>query len=105
MKRKIHEIISMIDEVNEDAVVYAKRIEGEFKDSSETVLLELTEEEQELPTAEIARLKCPGFDYFLEVFLIKELLEDFLHQNPRWDFNQKVERVIYYAEFDAYKFD
>lgn len=91
----------MIDEIDEDAVVYAKKIEGEFKSSSEAIFLELTDEEQELLPSEIARLKCPGFDYFLEVFLIKELIEDLLHQYSEWNLNQKVDRVIYYAEFDA----
>ncbi len=65
-------VITNSSDMNEDLVVYAKKIDGRFLSSSEAVLLELTEEEQDLKTNEIADKKCPGFSYFLEMFIIKD---------------------------------
>ena len=61
----------------------------------------LTEDELDMPTDEIARLKCPGFDYFLEVFIIKELVGALVEDNPSVSTAHKMEVVIHYAEFDA----
>lgn len=97
----VKECISKIDELNDDAVIYAKRIDGKFNSSSETVILELTEEEQDLPAATILKDKCPGFDYFLEIFLIKEVLDGYIQNNPSAGLSMKADRIVYYAEFDA----
>ena len=97
----IQEIILNIDSINEYSVVFAKRIEGQFKSYSESIILELTEKELELPIKEIADAKCPGFDYFLEIFLIKEILNDIKDSNQYNDFTKKVERIIRYVEFDV----
>ena len=94
-------VITNSSDMNQDLVVYAKKIDGRFLSSSEAVLLELTEEEQDLKTNEIADKKCPGFSYFLEMFIIKETMADFENVEPKWDIEQKIERVIHYAEFDA----
>ncbi len=87
--------------LNDDLVVYAKKIDGRFISSSEAVLLELKEEEQDLKTNEIADRKCPGFSYFLEMFLIKEMMDDLENIEPKKNLEQKIETVIHYAEFDA----
>lgn len=97
----VKECISKIDDLNDDAVIYAKRIDGKFNSFSETVILNLTEKEQELPTATISQDKCPGFDYFLEIFIIKEVLDGYMQNNPNADLSMKADRIIYYAEFDA----
>ena len=97
----LQEIISKIDDANEYFVVYAKRVEGQFKNYSEAILLELTEEESEMPKREIVDSKLPGFDYFLDVFLIKEILEDIKDSNQYYDLNKRIERIIHYAKFDA----
>jgi len=101
MKKTLVEIISAVSELNEEAFVFAKRIDCAFRDESEAVVLELTEEELSLPTAEVARIKCPGYEYFSEVFLIKELLEDQPLQPNKAELKQLVDRVIHYAEFDS----
>ncbi|SHJ25839.1 hypothetical protein SAMN02745146_2646 [Hymenobacter daecheongensis DSM 21074] len=95
--RTIRECITKINELSDNAVVYAKRINGQFGSDSETILLELTEEEEGLKVDAIAQMKCPGFDYFLEVLLIKEVLED----EHTADLSQQIESVIQYAEYDA----
>lgn len=64
MKRTLIEIISAVSELNEEGFVFAKRMDGVFRDVSEAVVLELTEEELRLPTTEVARIKCPGYKYF-----------------------------------------
>jgi len=94
----LKEIISNYSNVNEDLIVYAKKINEKFISTSEALLLELSEEELEMKTFEIEKTKCPGFSYFLEMFIIKEMMED-LENNK--DIEEKVEIVIHYAEFDA----
>jgi hypothetical protein len=97
----LKEIIANYSKINEDLVVYAKKVNERFLSSSEVVLLELTEEEQGMKTFEIEKVKCPGFTYFLEMFIIKEMMEDFENNNQKKEIEEKVEIVIHYAEFDA----
>jgi hypothetical protein len=97
----INEVIARIDELNEESVIYAKRRDGKFVGDSEAILLDLTEEETELLTNEIANKYCPGFEYFLEVFLIKDMVGDLRASNEYKSPDKQVERVIYYVEFDA----
>lgn len=84
-----------------DAVVYAKEIKGKFLSSSEAVVLELTDEEQCIRTDDIAESKCPGFSYFLEMFLIQEMMHDFKTITPQMSIEQKIDIILHYAEFDA----
>jgi len=94
------EALQDIDNINEDAVLYAERIEGEFVIESNVVLLELKEEELEWKTHEVSERKCPGYEYFLEVFIINDVMNDL--EGSEFDtFEKKCERVIYYAEHDA----
>ena len=97
----IQDVISNIDELNEDAVIYAKKVDSKFHSHSEVVLLELSEEDLELPTKEVAEKHCPGYDYFLEGFMVKEMVQD-MRLVPEYETLEKqVDRIIYYAEFDA----
>jgi hypothetical protein len=97
----LRKIITESSDIDEDLVVYAKKIDGRFLSSSEAVLLELTDEEQNMKTNEIAESKCPGLSYFLEMFLIKDMMQDFEKVEPQKDIEYKIETVIHYAEFDA----
>jgi hypothetical protein len=97
----IAELIAGIEDINEDAIIFAKRVNGTFLASSETFLVELVEDEEDLPTAEMANKYCPGFDYFLEVFLVKDLVLDFSGAVGYKASSQLVERIIYYAQNDA----
>lgn len=97
----IKDVISTIDELGEWVVIYAKKIDGRFESSSEVVLLELTEAELELLTKDISEKYCPGFDYFLEGFMVREMVQD-MRMVPEYNtVDQQVKRIIYYAEFDA----
>jgi len=95
---KLIEIISSLNKIDKESVLYAKRIDGTFSLESETVILKLTEEELEWKTFEVTEKKCPGYEYFLEVFLVNEIIED-LDQDESVEI--KCKRLINYAEFDA----
>ena len=97
----IREAILNIEHLNDEAVIYAKWFDGKFLSSSEAMVLDLTDEEVDLPTNEIANRYCPSFDYFLEVFLIKDLVEDLNKTVGYNSLEQQIERIIHYAEFDA----
>lgn len=92
------ELITNIQKANEDSIIYVQRIDGQFTCQSETQVLDLTEEELEWKTTKVSEIKCPGYEYFLEVFLAKEIIDDI---NPRENVLSKCKRLIYYAEFDA----
>ncbi|MBE8725776.1 hypothetical protein [Flavobacterium hungaricum] len=81
--------------------IYAKRINGKFQPDSEALVLKLTVEEMEMKSIEVVEEKCPGFDYFLEIFVLKDFYEDLLKLEEFKSDTKKVERIIYYAEFDA----
>ena len=100
-KMNLREIIADYSNLNEDLVVYAKKDNSKFLNSSEAILLDLTEEEKEMKVYEIEKAKCPGFTYFLEMFLIKELMEDLENSDTRKTLEEKIDHVIYYAEYDA----
>jgi len=97
----LSEIIANIDQQNEEATIFAKKVDEKFLPSSQAVLVELDDEELHSPTKEIADKYCPGFDYFLEVFLVKEVLEDLENTVGYKSLEQQIDRIIHYAEFDA----
>ncbi|HEU4901858.1 MAG TPA: hypothetical protein VFT06_03675 [Flavisolibacter sp.] len=97
----IRDIISNTDALSEEVVIYARKVDGRFEDSSEIVLLELPDEDLELLTKDVSEKYCPGFDYFLEGFIIKEMVEEIRTVPEYQTVDQQVKRVIYYAEFDA----
>ncbi len=81
--------------------VFAVRHDNVWQPDSEAVVLELTLEEMEMDLKDIAQSKCPGFEYFLEIFILKEFFGDLKNLNEYRSDDEKVKRVIYYAEFDA----
>jgi len=56
--------------------VFAKRIDGKFEATSEAVILGMTEEEAELKIIDFVQSKCPGFDYFLELYILQDFFRD-----------------------------
>ena len=81
--------------------IYAKRINGKFEPASEARMQKLTEDELELKIKEYADTNCPGFDYFLELYILQEFLTDLQNLKEYRSDEAKVNRIIYYAEFDA----
>ena len=101
MSSTLKEILINIAVFKEEAPIFAKRVEKEFRPDSEAVVLELTEEELDLPTHKMAALKCPGLDYFLDVFIVQEMVADFENSTQPVSLDERTATVIHYAEYDA----
>lgn len=100
----IAEVISNINELDEETTIFAKRINGKFESGSETCLVPLPENDEVLSIIELSESYCPGFDYFLETVLVKEILED-MKSKPEYRSSElQIKQVIHYAENDAYLF-
>ena len=97
----ISEIISNIDNQSEEAIIFAKKENGKFLPSSEVVVVELTDEEQDAPLEELAEKYCRGFDYFLEVYLVKDLVGALSNTVGYNSLQQQIDRIIQYAESDV----
>lgn len=82
-------------------MVFAKRYEDGFEPFSEATVLELTLDEMQLDLVEIENIKCPGYSYFLEINIIQDFFEDIELSDNYKSEEDKVKRVIHYAEFDA----
>ena len=82
-------------------MVFAKKINNRFEADSEAVVLNLTFKESEMNLVELQNAKCPGFDYFLEMDLIQEIYAGISTLKEYKSDEEKVKRIIYYAEFDA----
>lgn len=82
-------------------IVFAKKINNRFEAYSEAVILNLTFEQAEMNLVELQNVKCPGFDYFLELDLIQEIYTGISTLEEYKSDEEKVKRIIYYAEFDA----
>jgi hypothetical protein len=97
----LSEVIASYADLDEELVAYAKKVEGRFLPTSEALLLTLTEDEQDMRTDEVAARHCPGFSYCMEIFLIKEIMQDLDNVSPKVELENKIERVIHYIEYDA----
>ena len=99
----LREAIAKLNEWPDEATFFVQRISGEFRQESETVVLELTDDEIRRPIDEVAAERAPSKEYFLEVFVAREVLDGW-RSNRRGDdptLDQTLERIIYYAENDA----
>ena len=92
----LKEVIIENPQSADNLVLYARLIDGKLLPNSDVVLLELTDEELEMKTDEIANRKCPGFSYCIEVSLLKEMINEYDELS-----DEKISRLIYYIENDA----
>jgi hypothetical protein len=100
----IREVLESLLALPDEGVVFAERVDGSFLPESQAVVLELSDEELRRPVSEVARERAPGLDYFLEVFVIRDVVDD-------WKASAKTSTgalkrdllgtVIHYAEYDA----
>lgn len=97
----VGEVIINCEVYKQFSFVYAKRQSDKFSANSEAIVLELDESEMQITTTEIARQKCPGYDYFLEIFIIQDMFRDLKESMEYKSDEKKIERIIYYAENDA----
>jgi hypothetical protein len=88
----IRDLIEHIDELDEEDVIVAK---GEWSSETEARSVHYSEN-FEIPPEVVES----GFEYFLEVSVVWEVLGGF-RDSPQVTLEQKCERVIHYAKFDA----
>ena len=103
MVSTLQDLITSISTFNREDTIYAKKVNGKFLPNSEALVLQLTEEESAMRINEIAELKCPGYDYFLEIFIIKDMIDDIDDLNNNAGLDEKIAIIIHYAEYDAYE--
>lgn len=96
----LKEIILNAENYDGNLVIYAQKSNDIFLPESDAVLLELSDEELDKKTSEIADSKCPGYAYFLEMFQVKEWAQD-LKVAGYQTTDEVIDRIIYYAENDA----
>jgi hypothetical protein len=101
---KLKNVIENLEFLSEDGTVFAEKINGKFRPDSEAQLVEMAEEELEREKMKIAELKSQGFEYFLEVFIIREIIEGWQinHDGNLPSIEAALENIIFYAENDAY---
>jgi hypothetical protein len=66
------EIAAKLEEVAPDGIIFAARIEDEFRPESNAMVLTLSEEELKSPVGEAVQRRCPGLECCLEVSIAKD---------------------------------
>ncbi|WP_437331460.1 DUF7716 domain-containing protein [Sorangium sp. So ce394] len=89
---KLLDLIAKIDQLNREDVIFVK---PEWHPDSEASASRLTEDYR-VPE----EVRALGYEYFLEVDTINQILEEF-RSRPDASLNEKCERIIHYATYDA----
>lgn len=80
-------------------MVFARKIAGHFRPESEATIADIHDDEG------FRQYTSHGLDYFLEVFLVRELLQEWEESsNPYAGRITPLEALIHYAEKDAFPF-
>ena len=90
--RTIMDVIGRIDELDAEDVIFAR---PGWNEKAEAVIFRLMEDHRAPPEA-----GALGFKYFLEVDVVRQVLEEF-RDNLNVSLLTKCRRVIQYATFDA----
>lgn len=97
---KLSELVADYKEQDGDLTVYARSAQGRFSGDSEVVLLSLTDKEHDMDVDEVAAKYCPGFDYFMEMFMIQEMADEMKSDAAYDSLEKRVERILYFQEND-----
>ncbi|MFV0159310.1 hypothetical protein OBK24_12760 [Empedobacter falsenii] len=90
------------DSDDEIYLVFARKENNKFKPNSDAQVIKISVEELEtLKLDELAQKYCSGFKYFLEMSIIQDVFDDISKLEEFKDDLSKIERVIYYAKYDA----
>ncbi|WP_437955260.1 hypothetical protein WME76_27455 [Sorangium sp. So ce119] len=89
---KLLDLIAEIDQMDRGDVICAK---PEWRPDSEARVFRLTEDYRVTDEA-----KALGYEYLLEVDTIRRILEEFRSRSDA-SINEKCERIIHYATYDA----
>lgn len=96
---QLREVIAGLGECPAENIIFAERIGGEFRPESAAVVAKLSETELARPIREVAAVRAPGMEYFLEVFLALDMVETMRAKGA--DSEAIVQRIIDYAKHDA----
>ena len=95
----IKQLVEKISGIENDySIAFAKKVDGAFTRDSEVIIVEIDEESDE-DIAKYFSEKNPEFNYFLEVFIIKDIIENLSENFGNID--QIVDRIIHYAKYDV----
>lgn len=99
----LHEVIAGLSAPPAETIIFAERIEGQFRPESAAVALELSETDLCRPVHDVAAERVPGMAYFLEASIAFDMLAEWRANPPDHlpDLDALVERIIDYAENDA----
>lgn len=99
----LHEVIAGLSAPPAETIIFAERIEGQFRPESAAVALELSETDLCRPVHDVIAERAPGMAYFLEASIAFDMLAEWRANPPDHlpDLDALVERIIYYAEHDA----
>ena len=89
---KLIDLLADVDQMDAEDVIFAKR---DWRPESEAMVFSLTEDYRVPDEA-----KALGYEYFLEVDVIRQVLEEF-HGRADASLEEKCQRVILYATYDA----
>ena len=89
---KLLDLLATVDELDPEDVIFAK---ADWRPESEARVFRLTSDYR-IPE----EAKALGYDYFLEVDVVRQVLEEF-RERPNVTLEEKCARVIHYAMYDA----
>jgi hypothetical protein len=100
----ILDICEQLDRLDDDGVIYAGRINGNFTPASQALVVTLAPEEVRTPAADIAAPHGPRFDYCMEIFIAKDAVEVWSRwrDGARPTPTERAEAVCYKANNDAW---
>ena len=87
------DIVRTLDSLDKESTIYAVE---PWVESSEAVLVPILSTNDRIDV-----LHSDGKRYLLEVFLAKEILEGYVEHHPEASAEERCNRLIYYAIFDA----
>lgn len=101
---RLRQLIEEHASLPEDATLFVERLAGHFTSQSRALSVPIPEASLGRPIREVAAELAPGLDYFLEVSVVREVIDGWSenHQGAAPSTDQALESIIYYAENDAY---
>ena len=98
----LRDAIEDIAALPDDATLFVERIDGKFRHASAVTVLVLSDDDISRLMEDVADEQAPGKDYFLEAFVIMELLEAWRedHHGETPSLDEFLDLVIHFAECD-----
>ena len=98
---KLSETIFKLEKYSPETFIFVKNVSGNIHGDTNTIVLELSEKELEVPLKEIAEKRAPGYKYFLETYLVKEIVDDWKVKYGNSKKDDLLKAIINYAENDC----